>query len=135
MGDLSRNFSRKEFECKCGCWEAPDPEDFGFKTLYLTLQRIRDKLNAPLVVSSGYRCARHNQAVGGVADSQHLHGTAADVYAPGVSQDGLFDLVKTMYLEGSIYLGYMYRIPGSDRAVHIDVRVPQSNTVRGWKNG
>ena len=131
MGDLSKNFSMVEFRCP-HCGEAPNPEDFGFRTLYLTLQRIRDRLNSSVIVTSGYRCPAHNEAVGGAGNSQHLYGTAADVYAPGMSQDDLFNLCKNMYLEGEIYLGYMYKIKGSDRAVHIDVRVPQSNTVRGW---
>lgn len=35
--------------------------------------------NAPLFISSGYRCQRLNKAVGGVRNSQHLEGQAADI--------------------------------------------------------
>lgn len=35
--------------------------------------------NNPLFLSSGYRCLRLNKAVGGVKNSQHMRGQAADV--------------------------------------------------------
>ncbi len=35
--------------------------------------------NERLFISSGYRCLRLNKAVGGVSNSQHLEGQAADI--------------------------------------------------------
>jgi zinc D-Ala-D-Ala carboxypeptidase len=43
------------------------------------LQCFRMGLGEPVIVNSGYRCAEHNAAVGGVKDSQHLAGKAVDV--------------------------------------------------------
>ena len=43
------------------------------------LDGIRTKLGKPILVSSGYRCPMLNKAVGGVANSQHLKGLAADL--------------------------------------------------------
>lgn len=43
------------------------------------LDGIRAKLGKPILVSSGYRCPMLNKAVGGVVNSQHLKGLAADV--------------------------------------------------------
>lgn len=43
------------------------------------LDGIREKLGKPILVSSGYRCPMLNKAVGGVSNSQHLKGLAADV--------------------------------------------------------
>lgn len=43
------------------------------------LQPFRDYLGRQVVVSSGYRCKELNEAVGGVEDSQHTTGEAADV--------------------------------------------------------
>ena len=43
------------------------------------LDGIRAKLGKPILVSSGYRCPMLNKAVGGVANSQHLKGLAADL--------------------------------------------------------
>ena len=128
MGDLSKNFSRSEFACPhCGEVEI-DP------LLVATLQRIRDKAG-PVVVTSGYRCPVHNEAVGGVNNSQHIYGRAADIYVPGMSQAALLSLVREMVVNEEIYVGYAYAIKNSKRAVHVDVRIPESQTVRGWKNG
>ena len=46
------------------------------------LERIRSTLNVPVVVTSGYRCPRVNQAVGGATTSDHPQGHAADIVAP-----------------------------------------------------
>lgn len=43
------------------------------------LDGIRAKLGKPILVSSGYRCPMLNKAVGGVANSQHQKGLAADL--------------------------------------------------------
>lgn len=43
------------------------------------LQPIRDKYGKPISVTSGYRCYDLNKAVGGVGNSQHLTGEAADI--------------------------------------------------------
>jgi hypothetical protein len=46
------------------------------------LERIRAVLKVPVIVSSGYRCAALNEAVGGVPGSDHPQGHAADFVAP-----------------------------------------------------
>lgn len=43
------------------------------------LDNIREKLGKPILVSSGYRCPVLNKAVGGVTNSQHQKGLAADL--------------------------------------------------------
>lgn len=43
------------------------------------LQPLRDAISAPVIITSGYRCNTLNQAVGGVKNSQHLTGQAADI--------------------------------------------------------
>lgn len=47
------------------------------------LERIRATLDAPVIVTSGYRCPPLNRAVGGVTSSDHTQGHAADFVAPG----------------------------------------------------
>ena len=80
MGDLSRNFNRSEFVCRgqncCGATAPVHP------ALIDGLQALRDRVNAPLVISSGFRCRRHNAAISGSPDSQHTLGMAADVFVP-----------------------------------------------------
>lgn len=43
------------------------------------LEPARERLGKPIVVNSGFRCPIHNVAVGGVANSQHVRGEAADL--------------------------------------------------------
>ena len=44
------------------------------------LDPARRKYGKPVVVNSGFRCPIHNTAVGGVYNSQHVSGQAADVH-------------------------------------------------------
>lgn len=43
------------------------------------LEPVRERLGKPIIVNSGFRCPVHNAAVGGVANSQHMKGEAADI--------------------------------------------------------
>ena len=45
-------------------------------------QKIRDLLNKPMLITSGYRCYSLNRAVGGSLTSDHLGGLAIDFIAP-----------------------------------------------------
>lgn len=51
-------------------------------TLVVGLERVRGLLNVPMIINSGYRCPDLNVAVGGVPDSAHVQGYAADFTAP-----------------------------------------------------
>lgn len=52
------------------------------------LQPLRDAMGEPIKIGSGYRCTRLNQAVGGVANSQHIKGQAADLCIDGDMKKG-----------------------------------------------
>ena len=120
------NFTRDEFACKCGCgFDEIDP------LLVSTLQRLRDEVQRPVVVNSGCRCKSHNAAVKGSKSSQHLKGKAADIKIDGMTSREIFDVLRRLYLDGELYVGYVYAING--RSVHVDVRAPQSQVVRRWK--
>ncbi len=45
------------------------------------LDPAREKWDKPIKVTSGYRCAALNKAIGGAAQSQHMKGEAADIVA------------------------------------------------------
>ena len=51
-------------------------------TLAKGLEQVRALLGAPMHIDSGYRCAALNKAVGGVANSAHIDGYAADFVCP-----------------------------------------------------
>lgn len=112
MGDLSKNFSRWEFACHCGCGqEEVSP------LLVEALQRLRDAVGKPIHVTSGCRCPAHNQAVKGSPRSQHCIGRAADIQVKGMSSQKLGALAETIpgFARGGVGL--------YDRWVHVDVRV------------
>lgn len=81
------------------------------------LERIRGRVGGPIVITSGYRPPSYNRAVGGVRDSTHLDGIAADIYAPSLSTDQLARICDEV-IGGTGGVGY-YPVHGF---VHIDVR-------------
>jgi len=75
---LTTNFNLQEFACKhCGVVKL----DAG---LVKKLQELRDSIGKPITITSGYRCEFHNRNVGGVENSQHLLGKAADLVVSGL---------------------------------------------------
>ena len=46
------------------------------------LEPLRQHFNVPIIIGSGFRCPKLNKAVGGVANSQHQYGEAADIHIP-----------------------------------------------------
>ena len=75
---LSPSFRVREFGCKGSDVVLLDEE------LVVLLQCIREHFGKPLHITSGYRTAAHNAAVGGSKSSQHLLGRAADFYVEGM---------------------------------------------------
>lgn len=72
---ITTHFHSTEFKCKCGCGKI-----YIHSKLVKNLETLRTKLNASkCVVSSGYRCKKHNTKIGGSDTSQHYKGRAADV--------------------------------------------------------
>ena len=60
------------------------------------LQPLRDAMQEPIKIGSGYRCTNLNHAVGGVANSQHIRGQAADLCIDGDKVKGKrwFDWIR-----------------------------------------
>lgn len=74
-----RYFEMREFACKC-CGQLPPSAEQNLQALVdHVLDPARERLGMPITVNSGYRCPAHNKAVGGVKNSQHLKGEAADI--------------------------------------------------------
>ena len=75
---LSAHFKVREFACGDGSdaiLVAP--------RLVMVFQTIRDHFGAAVTINSGYRTPQYNTKVGGVTDSQHCYGTAADIVVKG----------------------------------------------------
>ena len=61
----------------------------------LVLQPLRDTLGAPVYINSGYRSERLNARVGGVLNSRHLQGKAADIHCDNLDYAKVvFDILK-----------------------------------------
>ena len=52
------------------------------------LEPLRVAMNEPIKIGSGFRCQKLNKAVGGVYNSQHMKGQAADLCIDGDLEKG-----------------------------------------------
>lgn len=110
MGDLSKNFSREEFQCGCGCgFDTVDAE------LLEVVQGVRDHFNKPIIINSACRCSDHNNTVGGSKTSQHLLGRACDIDVLGISPTQVQAYLIAKY-------PYTFGIGIYDNFTHIDTR-------------
>ena len=89
---LSENLSlaeviRSETAKRKGVSNMPTPEHIeNFKLLATKIfQPIREHFGKPIHISSGYRSAALNKAIGGAASSQHCTGEAIDIDMDGTS--------------------------------------------------
>ena len=109
---LSSNFQVKEFACKDGSdavLVAP--------RLVMVLQTIRDHFGAPITINSGYRTPQYNTKVGGVDQSQHCYGTAADITVKGVGVETVAAYARKIMPDwGGVGI---YKEQGF---IHVDVR-------------
>lgn len=111
MAFTSKWFKPSEFQCKCedpGCTALREPKQL----LLQQLDQMRNTFGNPIVITSGLRCAVYNARVGGVADSAHVIGEAADV-ATETSTDR-YSLLR-------IGLGLFNRLGIGKNFVHVDV--------------
>ena len=63
------------------------------------LQPLRDKINKPILILSGYRSELVNQKVSGAKTSQHKYGQAVDIQIAGMSPLQLFIYIKESGLD------------------------------------
>ena len=61
------------------------------------LDPIRDKFCAPVIITSGYRCSQVNRLVGGVDNSQHMSGCAADFHVMGFTPSMMHQVFLYIY--------------------------------------
>ena len=115
---LSANFKSNEFACKGkGCCSTVLVDE----RLVEFCQKIRDHFGAAVTINSGYRCQKHNKAVGGASGSYHAKGQAADIVVKGVKSA---EVAKYAERIGILGIG-LYE--GSDgNFVHIDTRTSKS---------
>ena len=115
---LTTNFLLDEFKCKDG---SAVPTHLLPNVILLAkhLQKIRDRIGRPIHINSGYRSISYNRQIGGVQNSQHLLGKAADIYVSGMSPKVLSNIIINMINEGVIINGGLGIYTSF---VHYDVR-------------
>ena len=74
----SKHFPAREFACRCCGDVRIDP------VLLVALEWLRAVIGQPILINSGYRCEKHNAAVGSTPSSQHRTGKAADIRVAGL---------------------------------------------------
>ena len=105
---ISKKFLLREFQCKDGSHQVAIKAELIDK-----LQMLRDLVEKPIVVTSGYRNQSHNAAVGGSPNSRHLIGEAADIQIPGLHPDEVAQMAAEIGFNGiGIYSSF----------THVDVR-------------
>lgn len=84
---ISKNFNYEEFEFSDKANELgidnhipSDKIRFAIRLLVLNiLEPLRNIVQRPIILNSGYRCPALNKAIGGAKNSQHLIGEASDI--------------------------------------------------------
>lgn len=108
INNKKTNFKVKEFACNDGSDEILIDSELVEK-----LQIIRSYFGVPVVVNSGYRTNAYNIKVGGVPNSQHTLGKAADISVRGKNPKTVYNFAKKIGFTGvGLYKDF----------VHVDTR-------------
>lgn len=136
---ISKNFTLEELRDsatakRLGIINAPGVDEVCAlcALVHHVLQPLRDAMGEPIPISSGYRCSQLNKAVGGVGNSQHVKGEAADLYIGGdlIKGKRWFDWIKAHCefdqliwehdKKGVYWVHVSYRADGKNRRQVID---------------
>tara|TARA_B110000285_G_scaffold135820_1_gene152205 strand:+ start:181 stop:552 length:372 start_codon:yes stop_codon:yes gene_type:complete len=117
---MTNNFSLKEFESKDGS-KMPSDVYLNIVKLVGQLQFLRDYTGRAITVNSGYRSPEHNAKIGGVKNSQHLLGKAADITIEGLKPAEVNRIINELIDMGLMLQGGLglYEKKGF---VHYDIR-------------
>lgn len=101
-------------------------------------ENVRKIINCPMIVTSGYRCAALNKAVGGSKTSQHLKCEAVDFIPKNMSARAAFDLIRQSPIE---YGQLILEKRGQGHILHIsmgkkrqNLYSPAAGKYQAWKD-
>lgn len=121
-GGASAHFKKSEFKCKCGGrYCSGYPAGNTNAKLLTILEKIRAHYGKSVTIRSGQRCKKRNAQVGGVSNSAHTKGKAADIYIKGICDTaaGRKQVVQLAYQYGAKYAYANTKQMGT--SVHINV--------------
>ena len=94
----------------------------------LKLDQARHLFGAPMRITSGYRTPEHNRKVGGVENSAHTRGYAADISTAGMRERDVVRLIACLTKVG------FDRIGRGKTFVHVDDD-PEKPSPAYWDYG
>ena len=118
---LAPDFKVRELRCRDGSDTVMVDE-----TLTVVLQCIREHFGKPVTITSGYRTAAHNAAVGGAKSSQHLLGRAADIRVQGVSVEDAAAYAESLMPDWGGVGRYPVKAGRATGWVHVDTRAEKA---------
>lgn len=119
---LTKNFLLTEFACKDGT-QVPEKYVCNAQELAHNLQALRDHLDEPVILNSGYRTPKYNKSVGGKTASKHLLAQAADINVKSKTPKQLHAIIEKLIEQKIMKQGGLGLYPGF---VHYDVRGTKS---------
>ena len=115
---LEKNFKLQEFMCRDGT-SVPEDMMANVEKLAKNLQVLRDYIEKPITIISGYRTPEYNKKCGGVKKSQHLLAKAADIIVSGMTSLEVRDTIIKLIKQGKMDPGGVGLYP---TFTHYDIR-------------
>ena len=92
---LTENFNLSEFKCRDGT-DVPEELMENVQLLADNLQVLRDHVDRPIRIISGYRTPTYNRKIGGARKSQHMLAKAADIKIAGMASGEIKRLLEDL---------------------------------------
>ena len=119
------HFSPREFHCKCTeCKNRRGAENVQYKLL-AALDDMRHIIGQPIIVTSGYRCAKHSRERSKTTPGGHHRGTAVDI--------SMWDAgMRHLYIEWIMRNNQFQRIGVAKNFLHLQITDKQQPLEALW---